>query len=769
MAAPRLGRQLRRGLLSGLAAFFAVTCVGILLVSHFLPLDLYILAWDWRQFLYLAVEYGALVIPFLVAGLAVSLLLGAHPERAGPLYACNLGGSALGTLLAPPLLGLLGAGRLPLAAGLMAAVGAGLFLVGRGQSGRTIGPPRVARGARTAVLLPLILVLVLLGLMLRPPEVFSLRMDPHKSLVQQLHFPGSELHYSRENAFSRVDVVAGGPHHSFPGLALVPNHALPPQMTLVTDGDHPSPLTLVDPGRADTAFLDDMLTALPYELQPPGRVLLVEPRGGLDLLQALGRGSREVVVLEKNPLVTEVVAERFSGEIGHIFRAPFVHLEGTGARSYLARKGESFDLIVFSLTGARAVVTAGAYSLVEESLLTVEGIRAALQRLSPVGTLAVMRWIQQPPSEGLRAFVTVVSALEEEGIAEPERHLLAVRSWSTILLLARRTPWSTEEIDQVGRFCQERRFDLVWLPGMARDQANLYSRLREGPIYHDAVRSFIEAQDRAAFLRGWPSDVRPARDERPFFFHFFRWQQLPELLRQYGQTVQPFGGAGFLVLPVLLALVGIAALVLIVLPAALSRRRAGATGWGGVLLYFAALGLGFMGVEIPLLGRFTLLLDQPLYATATVLFALLVGSGLGSLLGGKRPSWLRPALGMLIILATVYAVGLLPPRSLLALPLAARLFLGTALLLPLGFLMGMAFPAGIRLLGEERRALIPWAWAVNGCASVLAAIGAQMGALAWGYGHVFLAGVACYGLAWLASFGLERGARSAGGVEVSRE
>lgn len=753
MAVPRLGRLPRRGLLAGLGVVFTTSCVGILLVNHFLPLDLYILAWDGRQFLYLAVQYIVLVLPFLVAGLAVSLLFEAHPGRVGTLYACNLAGSALGTLLAPPLLGLLGAGRLPLAAGLLALAASALFLLGQRS------PHRAA--ARTWTGVSLALVVVLSGLVVRPPEVLSLRLDPHKNLVQQLLFPGSEQVYSRENAFSRVDVVSGGPHHSFPGLTLAPQSRLPAQMTLVIDGGQPSPLTLFDPLRTDTAFLDEMLTALPYRAQAPGRVLLVEPVGGLDLLQALQQGAREVVVLEENPLVTEVVTERFAEQIGHIFQEGSVQLKRTGARSYLVGQGDAFDLIVFSLTGERAVVTAGAYSLVEEDLLTVEGVRDALRRLNGDGMLAVMRWIQQPPSEGLRAFTTLVTALEEEGIADPGANLLAVRSWSSILLLARPAAWSSAEIARVRQFCRERRFDLVWLPGMAPEEANLYNRMLEGPIYHDAFRGFLEADDRAVFFREWPSDVRPARDERPFFFHFSRWGQLPELLRHYGQTVQPFGGAGFVVLPALLVLAGLASVTLIVLPAAVSRRRVRVTGWGSVLLYFAALGCGYMGVEIPLLGRFTLLLDQPLYATATVLFTLLVGSGLGSLLGERRPSWLRPAFGGLLALATIYALGWAPVRALLGLPLFGRLVVGAALLLPLGFLMGVPFPAGMRLLGEGRKALIPWAWAVNGCASVLGAVGAQMGALSCGYGYVLLAGVACYGVAWLASFTLRSGASSA--------
>lgn len=751
MAFPRLGRPLRWGWLALLSSLFALACGGILLANHLLPIDLYILAWDRQQVLYLALQYISLLLPFLAAGLAISLLLEAHPERAGPLYACNLAGSALGTLLPLLLLDRLGANRLPLAAGLLAVLAATCFLIpsGPGRSSR-----RTALGLTGTALFAALLVALLFHL----PEALSLHLDPHKSLVQQGLFPNSQILYTAENALSRVDVVAGGPYHSFPGLPLLTSTPLPAQMALTLDGDHPSPLTLFQPGQTDPAFLHTMLTALPYQLHPNARVLLVEPMGGLDLLQALEQRAGAIVVLMENPLVIETVTGRFSQEIGHIFRSPNVQVKREGARPYLAREGPSFDLIVFALTGARAVVSAGAYSLAEEPLLTVEALHAALDRLAPGGTLVLMRWLQQPPSESLRALTTLAAALRAAGTSSPQEHIVAVRGWSSMLLLARRQPFSDQEIARVRTFCREHRFDLVWLPGLSREETNRYSRIQEGPIYYDAFLSFWQHPSPRDFYRTWSAEVRPARDERPFFFQFFRWEQLPQVLQQVGQTVQPFGGAGFLVLPTLLLLSGLFSGLLLVLPAALARRRGPPRGRGSTLLYFAALGLGFMAIEIPLLGRLTLFLGQPLYAASAVLFTLLLGSGLGSLIGGSRPAWLRPALAGLVALGAAYALGL-PSllQGLLGLALGWRLLLGFGLLLPLGFLLGIPFPAGLQLLGETGRPRIPWAWAANGCASVLGAIGAQMGVLSWGYAGIMLAGAACYGLAWLAQGHLRAG------------
>ncbi|MGC8872999.1 MAG: hypothetical protein ACP5SI_00945 [Chloroflexia bacterium] len=732
-ALPALSRPLRRVTLVVLNLGFSGLCVFLLWVLHTLPLDLYALAWDRRQYLYLALDYLALGLPFLCSGLVVSLVLESDPLHAGWLYGANLAGSALGTALAVPLIGMLGSSRLPLAAALLAALAAGLFSLGKSAWGSV--PALAVAGA-------------LLGLLLFPSPSLVPRMDPHKSLVQQMFFPGARLVYSGEHATARVDVVEGGPYHSFPGLPLVPTSPLPKQMSLLVDGDQPSPLTLIEGEGASTDFLDAMLSALPYRLRPRARVLLIEPMGGLDLLQALEQGAREIVVLQEDSLIAKVVEGEVAPRIGRIFSRPQVAVLHRGARSYLASRGKSFDLIVYSLTGERTVVTAGAYSLVEESHLTVESFRAALRRLAPGGVLVVTRWLQQPPSEELRALTTVVEALERAGSTHPEAQIVAVRSWSALLLLARTDPWTEDELQAVRAFCTERRLDLVWLPGMQREEANRYNRVLEGPIYHDAFRSYLHASDRRTFLREWPADVRPATDDRPFFYHFFTWRQLPQLIQQYGRIAQPFGGAGFLILPVLFLLALLASGVLILLPLAF-RQQERKRDRGSTLLYFAALGLGFMAVEIPCLGRFTLYLDRPLYATATVLFAMLVGSGMGSLWSARHDVRLGRVLFLLAGGLALTLLGLpLLLGATLHFPLGGRLLVSVLVLTPLGFLMGIPFPTAVRALGT-RRHLIPWAWAVNGCASVLGAIGAQWLALAVGYRAVLALGAICYTAAFV--------------------
>jgi hypothetical protein len=245
-------------------------------------------------------------------------------------------------------------------------------------------------------------------------------------------------------------------------------------------------------------------------------------------------------------------------------------------------------------------------------------------------------------------------------------------------------------------------------------------------------------------------DIRPPTDNRPFFFHTFRWRQTPEILATLGMTWQPFGGSGFFVLAALLILVALAAALFIIAPL-LWRRRAPAPSPGEtppfwrarVLLYFALLGLAFLFVEIPLAQRFILTLGQPVTALAVVIFAVLFFSGLGSMTSRRwRLSW---GLGALAATAVVYPL-LLEPLANLALrwPEWARILLTITALAPLGYLMGLPFASGLRIVEGRDPALVPWAWAINGSFSVISAVLAALLALTWGFTAVLWLGATAY-------------------------
>jgi hypothetical protein len=412
-------------------------------------------------------------------------------------------------------------------------------------------------------------------------------------------------------------------------------------------------------------------------------------------------------------------------------------------RSALQRADEQFDIVQFSLADAFHPLASGTYSLAENHLYTVEAATLALQQLNPDGLLVLTRWLQDPPSESLRAGALLVTALESIGVEQPARHLVAMRSWSTMTLLASPAPFTEADIGLVVETCQRLGYDLVYYSGMQPEEANRYNILSQ-PAYYTAFEDLLSSQDRPAFYQSHYYDVSPPTDDRPFFGHYFRWRQIPQIIAQLGRTWQPFGGSGFLLVLATLGIAFMATAVLVFLPLLWGPTRQGQVPhrWR-YLAYFAMLGLGYLLVEMPLMQHFVLYLGQPAFAFAVVVASLLLSSGVGSLLAPRvRPRVTLPALVVAIAVYPTLLHGLFTRSMHMTLP--ARIAIASASLMPLGTLMGIPFPRGLRSVGDSAPGLIPWIWAINGSASVIAAILAIVLALTGGYRLVLQLAAACY-------------------------
>ncbi len=729
---PGIKDQDLRSTLAWLGWGLAGSMLGAYALTLYVPFDSYRIAREWGQGAVLALHYVALAAPFFCCGAAVGLLLDAQSRRVGRVYAANLLGSAAGCLLAviaPAVVG--GAGMVFLAAAL-GALAAGVFPP----------PARDRTRRRVSLLIHGGAFLTLLALAFQTPSFFEIRLSPYKSLSYALRYPDAMLTFQRWNGFSRVDVVQSSSIRSLPGRGFRCAQSPPAQKGLTVDGDDLNPITHVAPGFERLPFTDCLLSALPYRLRAGGRALVLGSRGGFDLLVALSEGAEAVIAVEANPLIVEAVREQ-GAWAGELYDEPRVTVAIEGGRSYARRSRALYDVVALSLTTPQRPVTSGAYSLGEDYRYTVQAFVDYMSRLDEGGILVVSRWLQTPPSESIRAFALAVEAVERTG-GDPHRSLVALRSYQQMLILARKGPFTEDELTVVRDFASERFFDLVYLPDICPDEVNLHNVMPDA-AYHRACIDLLEAEDRRLWYQAYPFDVQPPTDNRPFFGHFFKWGQTGEVLAMAGHTWQPFGGAGYFVLLALLALAVVAAVVLIVSPLALRRRRlrhrAGPV-WA-TLGYFALLGVGFLFVEIPLLQKFILFLGHPAYAMATVLFAVLLFSGVGSLLSHRAP--LRWVLISLPVLIGGYAMGLpIFFQMTLGAPLTARFALSVAALAPPALLMGMPFPKGMTLLGQAAPDLVVWAWGVNGAISVVASILAALLALSGGFSLVLFVGAACY-------------------------
>ena len=484
-------------------------------------------------------------------------------------------------------------------------------------------------------------------------------------------------------------------------------------------------------------FTGYMLTSIVYQLRPQAETLILEPQAGLDLLIARQQQAGQITAVESNPLIVKNAAS--------IYDLPGINSQITSGRSFLHQNRSSYDVIQLSLVNTFHPVNSGAFSLGEDYRYTIESMQEVLEHLNSQGILMGARWLQMPPSEFLRLFSLALNALEKMHL-NPQERIVALRSYNLGLLLVKKEPFNAAELSLIREFASERAFDLVYAPGLSLEESNRFNILQE-PLYFLTFQELIQSkgQQRRLFYAENNVDVRPPTDDHPFFEHYFKWNQIPQALAGLGKSWLPFGGAGYLVLLLLFLFSFLFSVLLILLPLGRLPALAGQK-WKG-LFYFCLIGFGYMLVEIPAMQKFILYLDQPVHSVSTVLFSILLFSGLGSRLSG----WVndRLALGLLCInvLALPWLAALLF-RFSLGLPLFIRFGLLFLLLAPTGFLMGIPFAKGI---SKSNPALIPWLWGVNGAASVIASVGAAVLALSGGFNLVLFSGSVCYAAAWLIS------------------
>ena len=711
------------------ALAFAVAAPACFAIAQHVPFNVLELPWSLRQVGWLFLIELLFTIPFFLAATGIGRALIVFGDRLSRVYAADLAGAGGGALAAVGLLYWLPAERTLDGLGAMAALAGGLAAA------------RAPRTARWALLAPAagIFVMLLVG-----PGWDELRISPFKPLPQALRVTGATAAESRSGPLALVSAVENQevPFRSAPGLSLLARGPVPEQVALFVDADGPIVIPRHRAGAAAPAYLDDLTSALPYHLLERPRVLVLGAGGGVPVLQALGGGARSVDAVELQPHVVAITRDRYRKFSGGIYEHPAINVHVGDPRAFVeSARGTQYDLIQVDALGASP---SGLHALKEERLLTVESVRAMLARLAPQGLVAVTGWSQLPPRAGPRLLATVLDALAAEGIGPPAGHLAWIRNWNTTTLVTSRSPLSAGQIAAVRTFTRARAFDLVHIPGMEAREANRFN-VMERPWFREAAHRLL-GPERAGFIRDYKFDIRPATDDRPYLWSFFKWAHAPEILALSREGGIGLLAVGYLALPVSLVQAAVASAVLILLPLLLVRRRSdGAQGArrGAALAAFFSLGLAFLMMEIAFISRFTVILSHPLHALVVVLAAFLVFAGIGSWLAGRRGaghSLARPVAGIAVI-AAAHAVALPYLTSwLLGAAPGVKVAAAVALVAPLATLMGMPFPRALARLRRLDPALVPWAWGTNGCASVIGAVLATL--LAIHLGQTFVIGCA---------------------------
>jgi hypothetical protein len=744
-----------------------ITAVGALYVAlsvNFNPNGEYT-----KQFLLLVEIYLATAVPFFFAGLALPFLFQRLSGDISRLYLMSLVGSALGALIVVPILQFAGGPGAIIVVASIAFLAAGAFYFSEAR-------PTLADGV---VALVIGVALALVGF-----------VNPSLQLVRVIHAKGyaiplEQIVYDRWNAFSRIIVLkvkdpneyyAGGIQTY--GVSSTWNqaeHPLPDQYWLEIDNTAGTPITRYT-GKPDEIEIAryDVTAAVHYLLDRPS-VLVVGPGGGKDLLGAIAFGARKIDGAEINPLIGDVMRHKFADFDGGLYDRPPVNVTVSEGRTFIARSQEKYDLIQISLIDTWAAASTGAYALSENNLYTVEAFEQYFKHLAPNGIFSMSRFEFEPPRETLKVVALAREALKRIGVADASRSIIVIKQGLVANVMIKPSGFDQAAIDSMKSTVQRLGFGILYMPATNPedwgDSSWFYSGLPVASNQQKALAAhpsawyyheLISTNNPDRFIATYPLDIRPTSDDRPFFFYLMPpWKFMKAL--EFGKANAASAGYNSIAVFTLVALLLISVVVVllfIVLPLLLFQRQDIRERSGSklrLLGYFIGLGLAYILIEIALMQHFTLFLGYPIYSLVAVLMSLLLFSGLGSGWSGrvkdeKLESGIRSAVIGIALVAIVYILALPPLFSaMITLPDPVRILIAIILVFPLGWFMGQPFPLGLRLIEREKLGIIPWAWGVNGAASVLGSALALALAIAAGYRVTLFIGVAVYLLCMLAT------------------
>lgn len=654
--------------------------------------------------------YAIPAIPFFLGGLCISLAMTHLAKDVSYLYGFDLAGAACGCLLVIPLLNHLGGPQAMLSVSALVCLACWLFP----------GSVRKTASWRWVPLLVLVPVLVVLT------------QFPDHPLLKIKYVKGrneGEPLFSKWNSFSRITVVQ------------VNRDA---QNTwIIMDGDAGTLLPNFDGNLARWNFLKAKVSSLAYHLKNSAQVLIIGPGGGIDVLTALQFGSRHITGVEINPItVNDVMLGKFLDFTGRLYLRPEVKIHVDEGRSFIRKSGVEYDIIQATLVDTWAATAAGAFALTENNLYTVEAFKDYFKKLKPDGILTFTRWNLEPPQQDLRLVSLTRAAMEELRIPHPERCIAVVREESQreaveSVFLFKKSGFTDQEVQTIEDVSRANSFDLLYTPHTRPN--NPFTLL-------------ITTPDPAQFYKSYPYDVSPPDDNSPFFFHTVRLKELWGSLFLSWESKKT--NVGILVLFLVFAAATILVLLFILIPLfGFGRPDLAAHDNLRELGYFICLGLGFILVEMTLVQKFILFLGQPVYALCVVLFSTLLFSGLGSFFSARLARvaietgirWVCLAVAFLVAAYLFVLPYFLYQFVTFSVPAKASLVI--SLLMPLSFVMGMPMPLGIRRLEQVAPRLIPWAWGMNGAASVLGSIATILLAVNFGFNQALWLAIGLYLLA----------------------
>lgn len=675
---------------------------------------------------------AAMTVPYFFGGVVVSLALTRSPFPVSQVYGIDLLGAALGCVAVIPVLNWLDGPSAIITAGAVCAIAAACFAA----SAHEPVPAGRLRPLPVAV-----------GLALCAIASGSTPFGVQPLMVKDAFEPSARHRYEEWNSYSRI--MATRPETTWPMLwgqsPLLAPETRTELINLNIDGLAGTQMYRYDGTLESVAFLKQDLVNLAYHLPGIQKSAVIGVGGGRDIMSAHLFGVPDITGVELNPIFVRMHQEYPAyREFSNLQKLPNLKLHVDDARSWFASTDERFDLIQMSMIDTWAATGAGAFSLSENGLYTLEGWRAFIGRLTPNGFFTVSRWYNPGDNnETGRMIALATAALLDAGVTDAPQHMFVANIGRIATLVLSRAPLTSEQIAVMRGVVERDRYNVLFSPDQPPESPLLRAIIGARSVTE------IDAATADAFL-----DLSVATDNRPFFFNQLKPENIVpstlKLLRnQLGSGVLRGNLVATAALMLILAISIVAVILTILVPLRGALRTAESRFVGAGTAYFALIGLGFMFAEISLLQHFSVYLGHPIYSLGVCLFSLILSTGLGSLASARlQPATPRAlVIWSVIVAAYLIALQLLLPgvfEDTTAQALGTRIAISLAAVMPAGFLLGFAFPVGMRLVEAVDRGPAPWFWGINGACGVLASVLAVMLSMIWGIGLTMQVAAMCY-------------------------
>jgi len=691
--------------------------------------------WDYWQIIRLAALYGILSVPFFFSGGCVGLALAVRRKSLDHIYRADLLGAGIGGAVVLASLSLLHPETALKAVSISGIAATALLLRDTFRKFRFLTPG--------AVLISGIMLSIL------PNATLSPHLSLYKPLNKALLMPGASIAAETTGLWGKNSAVTSPeiPLRYAPGMSLSSTTEPPEQMALFTDGESSGIITRFNGSFVPLAFFNDLPTALPYLLFDRPSVLVLKAGGGFPVLEALYHKARRVEAVEPNSDLNRTV-DTLDEFTGGIFKEPKINRSALSPRTFLGRSEERFDIIIIpQIEGGGRI-----RPVTENYLMTTEGIAVMLNRLTPNGILMTTVPLEVPDRAGFKVLATVTAAIGDQDNF-PGRTLAGVLSPTTFTLLVAKSPLTEAQIHIMQRYCTKRGFSLV-LPGVSPQATHSEDATRYATVFDTLL-----GPQRTQFIRDYALDVAPPTDDRPFFNVFIKTKHMDTLLPLLKLGAMSLVDWGWILLLFTLGIAICYSTLFIIFPLLpIGRHALVEHGKLWTFFYFSFLGFAFMFLEMVSIKKLAFCLGNPVVAAGTIISAFLIFAGLGAGVSRKLcPESGTIALGIQIAVGGIIISGstlllLLPTLQLWLprFPIHTQYILGALAFSPTAFFMGMPFPLGLRLLSHWSPDLIPWAWAVNGCASVVSPLLALVLAVNFGYLATAIMAAGLYLLATLA-------------------